>query len=66
MNNYSANAAAAVIRAKNAVTNWEAGVEKAKREGTAADVAMCQRALDACKRQLAEVRESVKNWHEWN
>jgi hypothetical protein len=66
MNNYSANATAAVIKAKSAVANWEAAVEKATREGTAADVAFCQRGVDACKRQLAEVRESVKNWHEWN
>jgi hypothetical protein len=64
--NYNVNAAAAIIKAKNAVANWEAATQKAKREGNAEDLAFCQRGVDACKRQLAEVRESVKRWHEWN
>jgi hypothetical protein len=64
--NYNVFAAAALQKAKNAVTNWEAALQKATLEGTADDVAFCQRGVDACKRQLAEVRESVKRWWEWN
>lgn len=62
-NTYQISAHYAIAKAKEAVTSWEAGVAKARAEGTADDIAFCEKSLQLCVEKLAWVRRDVKeNW----
>ena len=62
-NQYQINAFYAVSKAKEAVQSWEAGVAKARAEGTPADVEFCEGSLALCVANLAKVQKDVKeNW----
>jgi hypothetical protein len=62
-NSYQINAFYAISKAKEAVAGWEAGVAKARAEGTAEEIAFCEGSLQRCVENLAWVRRDVKeNW----
>jgi hypothetical protein len=62
-NTHQINTFFAVAKAKEAVASWEAGVAKARAEGTAEDIAFCEGSLKKCIERLAWVRNDVEqNW----
>ena len=63
-NSYQINAFYAVSKAKEAVVSWKAGVAKAEKEGSAADIEFCKESLRLCEENLVKVQKDVKdNWH---
>lgn len=62
-NTYEISAFYAIAKAKEAVQSWEAGVAKARAEGTASDIEFCEGSLRKCVEKLEWVRRDVKeNW----
>jgi hypothetical protein len=62
-NTHRINTFYAISKAQDAVKSWEAGVAKARAEGTAEDIAFCEQSLKLCKERLEWVKNDVEvNW----
>ena len=62
---YKINAGYAVSKALEAVKSWKDALEVQTAAGNLEGIEFCQKSLEACQANLAKVRESVKNVHQW-
>jgi hypothetical protein len=63
--NYQINARFAVAKALDAVKSWEASLEVQTAKGDLEGIEFCQKSLEACRRNLEEIKESTKNVQAW-
>jgi len=63
--NYKINTSFAVSKAIEAVKSWEAALQTQTQAGDLEGIKFCQKSLEACRANLANVRNDIKNVQNW-
>ncbi len=63
--NYKINTGFAISKALEAVKSWEVALATQTAARDLEGIEFCQKSLEGCRANLAKVRESTKQVHQW-